>query len=71
MGDKVMYGLHPTSSDLKYQNAKKGIRRDSQMGYTVSNDGVTIFDKERVYKLLIWRWSIHWLVYLDLAPKEI
>jgi len=48
-----MYGLHPTSSDLKYQNAKKSMRRDSQVGYTANNEGVTIFDKERVYKLLI------------------
>ena len=71
MGDRVLHGHLPNSSELKYTNAKSarieaahyassgennqvdssGVALNPRL--RINGDGVVIFDKERVYKMLI------------------
>ena len=73
IGDRVLHGHLPNSSELKYTNAKSarieaahyastGGEKNNQVDPSgvalnprlrLNGDGVVIFDKERVYKMLI------------------
>jgi len=51
-----VHGLHATSTDLKYANAKAAAieaARDDKPKLRIHGDNIMIFDKDKVYRLMI------------------
>ena len=55
-GERVVHGLYPTSSELKYVNPKAvtiEADRDDRPRFRLNTEGVLIFDKEKVFRFMI------------------
>lgn len=55
LGDKAIFGMIPTANDIKYSiGQKKNAEEKSRIKIQLGQGSVTIFDKHKVQKLLIW-----------------